>query len=134
MHARSIAASLAGAMLMPVAAFAQDAATGAAIYLGHCATCHGLAAEGGGPMAPALILQPPDLTALSARNGGRFPYSRVIARIDGRDPLVAHGSPMPVYGDFFEGANATIKDEDGRPILTSEPVADLIAWLESIQD
>jgi len=134
MHVRTFAASLAAAAVIAGAAPAQDAATGAATYLQHCATCHGIEAEGNGPMAPALVLQPPDLTALSSRNGGRFPYFRVIARIDGRDPLVAHGSPMPVYGDFFDGANATIKDEDGRPILTSAPVVDLIAWLESVQD
>lgn len=113
---------------------AQDVATGEAIFMRHCATCHGIAGEGDGPMAPALIIQPTDLTALSSNNGGRFPYARVIARIDGRDPLVSHGSPMPVYGDFFDGANATIKDEASRPILTSVPVVDLIAWLETVQD
>lgn len=133
MHVRTFAASLAAAAVIAGAAPAQDAATGAAIYLQHCATCHGLDADGDGPMAPALILQPPDLTALSSRNGGRFPYARVIARIDGRDPLVAHGSPMPVYGQFFEGAAATVKDEVGRPVLTSVPVADLLAWLEGVQ-
>ncbi|MBM1219647.1 c-type cytochrome [Ponticoccus sp. SC2-23] len=133
MLVRTFAASLAAAAFIAGPACAQDADTGAAIYLQHCATCHGLDADGKGPMAPALVLQPPDLTALSARNGGRFPYARVIARIDGRDPLVAHGSPMPVYGDFFEGANATIKDEVGHPILTSVPVVDLVAYLEGLQ-
>lgn len=134
MIARAFAVSLAAAAFIAGPAPAQDAATGEAIFLRHCATCHGIDADGNGPMAPALVLQPPDLTALSARNGGRFPYARVIARIDGRDPLVAHGSPMPVYGDFFDGANATIKDEAGRPILTSVPVVDLISWLETVQD
>lgn len=129
-----LSAAALAAMSVAGAASAQDAATGQAIFMRHCATCHGIAGEGNGPMAPALIIQPTDLTALSSNNGGRFPYARVIARIDGRDPLVAHGSPMPVYGDFFDGANATIKDEASRPILTSVPVVDLIAWLETLQD
>lgn len=131
---KTCAALLIAAMALGGTARAQDAATGAAIYARHCATCHGIEARGNGPMAPALILQPPDLTSLSARNGGRFPYFRVISRIDGRDPLVAHGSPMPVYGDFFEGAAATIKAETGQPVLTSVPIADLIAWLEGVQE
>ena len=132
MRITRIAAALA-AFTIAASASAQDAETGEAIFMRHCATCHGITAEGDGPMAPALIIQPTDLTALSSSNAGRFPYARVIARIDGRDPLVAHGSPMPVYGEFFEGANTTIKDESSRPILTSVPVVDLIAWLETVQ-
>ena len=108
--------------------------TGQALYERYCATCHGLDADGKGPMAPALVLQPTDLTQLAARNDGAFPLLRIVRRIDGRDPLVSHGSPMPVFGDFFEGGrNVALKTEAGQPIMTSTPVADLIAWLETIQ-
>lgn len=41
---------------------------------------------------------------------------------------------MPIYGGFFEGSDRAMKTPSGRPILTSEPVVDLVAWLESIQD
>lgn len=37
-------------------------------------------------------------------------------RIDGRKPLVSHGSPMRIYGEFFE------------------PVVNLVVWLEGTQD
>jgi mono/diheme cytochrome c family protein len=120
--------------LMATGATAQDFAEGAEIYARYCATCHGAEATGGGPMAPILVLQPPDLTQLSARNGGVFPTTRVVMRIDGRDPLVSHGSPMPVYGDFFEGDEAVpLKAESGQPILTSRAVVDLVSYLESLQ-
>jgi len=76
---------------------AQDATQGQGVYLQYCATCHAVDATGNGPMAPALVVQPPDLTTLAAQNGGVFPTTRVVWRIDGRDPLVAHGSPMPVW-------------------------------------
>ncbi|MFK7744612.1 MAG: cytochrome c [Roseobacter sp.] len=112
---------------------AQDAAQGAQLYARHCATCHGIDATGDGPMAPVLTLQPPDLTALSARNEGVFPVKRVVMRIDGRDPLVSHGSPMPVYGDFFVGEAISLKTEQGQPILTSPAVVDLVAFLQGMQ-
>jgi mono/diheme cytochrome c family protein len=112
---------------------AQDAAVGMAIFAQHCAACHGIDADGNGPMSPVLIIQPPDLTRLSARNLGVFPMIRVVTRIDGRDPLVSHGSPMPVYGDFFEGDDTPLKAETGQPILTSRPIVDLVAYLQSVQ-
>lgn len=115
-------------------ALAQDPDTGAAIYQENCATCHGLEATGNGPMAPVLLVQPSDLTTLTARHGGSFPLMRVVMRIDGRDPLVSHGSDMPVFGEFFEGVqDVALKAETGQPILVSEPVADLVAFLQEIQ-
>ena len=121
------------AMAAPAAATAQDALEGAALFGQYCATCHGRDAKGQGPMAAVLLVQPTDLTRLSVDNGGVFPTERVVMRIDGRDPLVSHGSPMPVYGSFFEGQDASMKAPSGQPILTSQPIIDLIAYLESLQ-
>ncbi|MBC7156310.1 MAG: cytochrome c [Rhodobacteraceae bacterium] len=110
-----------------------DAAAGHETYLRWCATCHGENATGNGPMAPVLTLQPADLTALAATNGGTLPVGRIVRRIDGRDPLVSHGSPMPLYGDFFEGEDVTLQAETGQPIRTSRPIAELLSWLRSVQ-
>ena len=111
-----------------------DPAERAALYTQFCATCHGADATGNGPTAPILTLQPPDLTGLSARHDGVFPMQRVIDRIDGQDPLVAHGSPMPVYGPFFEGIeDAPLKAPSGQPVLVSQPIADLVTFLQAIQ-
>ncbi len=110
-----------------------NAVAGEAIYREHCAVCHGIEATGHGPMVTVLTVQPSDLTTLTLRHGGVFPLERVAARIDGRDPLVAHGSDMPVYGDFFEGTDVILKTEAGQPLLTSQPIADLAAWLRTIQ-
>lgn len=121
------------AATMTAPALAQDATEGESLFRTYCATCHGLDADGKGPMGPALILQPTNLTRLQIDNNGDFPRVRVIKRIDGRDPLVSHGSPMPVYGDYFEGHDVALKTKAGQPIMTSKPVADLVAWLESVQ-
>jgi mono/diheme cytochrome c family protein len=114
-------------------AHAQDAQIGEDLYLQYCATCHGLEATGQGPMAPALVLQPADLTALSRENGGEFPLVRSVRRIDGRDPLVSHGSAMPVYGEFFEGDDTALKTSSGQPMLVGRAIADLVAYLLTIQ-
>lgn len=115
------------------AATAQDINVGAALYETHCAVCHGLEARGNGPLAPALLLQPPSLRDLVKRHD-MFPMERVVTRIDGRDPLVSHGSPMPIYGPFFEGDDTALKTESGQPVLTSRPIADLVAYLKDIQE
>ncbi len=115
-------------------ATAQDAELGAALYARHCATCHGADAQGRGPMASVLTLQPTDLTLLTTDNDGIFPMLRVIDRIDGSDPLVSHGSPMPIYGEFFAGVqDKPLKTHTGQPILVSEPIADLVTYLQNLQ-
>ncbi|CUH47139.1 c-type cytochrome [Ruegeria atlantica] len=111
---------------------AQNVETGAELYQHYCATCHGIDATGHGPMAGVLVIQPTDLTQL-ASGDGVFPTARVVARIDGRVPLVSHGSPMPVYGPYFDGQDTTMKTQDGQPILTSQPIVDLVAYLETLQ-
>ena len=113
---------------------AQDVATGAALYQTHCAVCHGVDAEGAGPLSGALVVQPPDLTALQSGNENVFPMVRVVMRIDGRDPLVSHGSPMPVFGPFFDGPDTPLQAETGQPIFTTREVADLVAYLQALQD
>lgn len=120
------------AVLAAAPAAAQE--TGEEIFATFCATCHGSDAAGDGPMAEILMVAPPDLTGLAAANDGVFPVSRVARQIDGRDPLLAHGGVMPLFGAFFEGDGAAIASETGQPIVTSAPIAALITYLESVQD
>ena len=121
-------------LCLPMPLAAQDVQRGAELFQFYCATCHGTAATGNGPMSPSLVVQPSDLTGLQERNAGVFPTIRVVMRIDGRDPLVSHGSEMPVYGDFFEGFDVATKAETGQPIMTSQPIVDLLAYLKGIQE
>jgi hypothetical protein len=85
-------------------------------------------------MAPILLVQPSDLTTMTERHGGTFPMIRVVMRIDGREPLVSHGSDMPIFGEYFEGVqDVPLKAESGQPMLVSQPIADLAAFLQAIQ-
>jgi hypothetical protein len=139
--APALAPALAVALAaLPLAAAAQngidgpgDVAAGADHYALFCASCHGGGGRGDGPTAEVLTLQPTDLTRLAAENDGSFPTATVVRQIDGRDPVLGHGRPMPLYGPFFAGEDVAIKTPAGQPVLTSRPVADLVAWLQTIQ-
>ena len=113
---------------------AQDADQGGMLYGWYCASCHGAAADGAGPMAPVLLVQPTDLRKLAARDGGIFPLIRVVRRIDGGDPLVSHGSAMPIYGPLFAGAQVALPAASGQPVLMDQAVADLVLYLQEIQE
>lgn len=131
MRRNFLVAALAATLAAP--AVAQDAAEGALLYHWYCASCHGMDADGKGPMAPVLLVPPTDLTQLSAGAEGVFPLVRVAMRIDGRDPLVSHGSRMPVFGPLFQGNEVALKTAAGQPVLMGRTVADLVLYLQEIQ-
>jgi mono/diheme cytochrome c family protein len=84
------------------------AAKGKVTYARYCTSCHGPQARGNGPVAADLRVPPPDLTALSARSGGSFPFDAVAQAIDGRKATRGHGSlDMPVWGEVFARTQGT---------------------------
>ena len=87
----------------PTPAFSPgDAAAGEVIYLRYCAACHGRTMKGDGPVASGLKNSPGDLTTLTQKNKGVFPYDKVAGIIDGRETSRIHGTPdMPVWGEIF---------------------------------
>ena len=75
--------------------------TGSRLFHTYCASCHGTAGRGGGPMAMQLRRMPPDLTQFTRRNGGVFPSEQVYRIVDGRE-VMSHGDrEMPIWGDAF---------------------------------
>ncbi len=79
-----------------------SAAAGAQSFKTYCGSCHGPGAKGHGPLAEHLKVPPADLTAISQRNGGQFPFDEVRKKIDRREKIAGHGSKdMPVWGDAF---------------------------------
>ncbi len=85
-----------------------DDSTGRQKYLRYCAVCHGQDGDGYGPMAEVLKEKPADLTRISARNGGEFPFERVADTIANGGGYKAHGSSsMLAWGPVFSSeANA----------------------------
>ena len=121
-------------MTLPARAEPGDPDRGADVFAANCAVCHGLEAEGNGPMASALLVVPPDLTVLALRSGGTFPATWVAYRIDGRSPVVSHGGDMPLFGRLFGMASGSVASETGQPIVTAQPIADVVEYLRGIQD
>lgn len=114
-------------------AAAQDPVEGALLYVDYCAVCHGVSLQGDGPMAPALTIPPADLTRLNV--DGVFPIFDVVRQIDGRDPLLAHGGDMPIFGRWFQGdgPEVAMATPSGQPILMRRSIADLTAFLMEVQ-
>jgi len=75
------------------------------VYRTYCASCHGVFADGKGPVAPALTSPPVDLSRLSERYGSPLRSGELADVIDGRAMARGHGSSdMPVWGEvLYEG-------------------------------
>jgi mono/diheme cytochrome c family protein len=108
------------------------ASDGAALFITHCASCHGTLGAGDGELAPSLSVVLQDLRYLTARNEGVFPRDFVVKIIDGRITRAAHGpADMPVWGAVFaagDGAGAP-----GDATTANARVEALADFLQAIQ-
>lgn len=85
-----------------------SAAKGRVTYGRYCVSCHGPAAKGDGPLAGDLRVPVPDLTTLTQRSGGSYPYDRVVRVIQSGETVRGHGTPdMPAWGDVFKKTQGT---------------------------
>jgi mono/diheme cytochrome c family protein len=111
----------------PAAGRGEAVDIGRQVYVRECASCHGEAATGFGPVAGLLIEPPPDLTKLSSRT---VPFDRASIRsgITGRIRLEpSHGSSEMM---FWRGTlDTAVAAAEG---IVSEMDA-LLAYLETIQ-
>ncbi len=69
-------------------------------YRHYCAACHGLDGRGKGTWNGTEV---PDLTRLSQKNGGKFPFEEIHQVVDGRSQPVWHQRrrDMPYWGEVF---------------------------------
>jgi len=105
--------------------------TGRVLYLRYCASCHGVSGTGDGPAASAFRARPTDLTGLAARAGGRFPFADVMASIDGRRFIAAHGSrEMPVWGERFRAELEGAQHPERTTLLREQAIVDYLATMQ----
>ena len=106
-------------------------ASGRDTYLRHCAACHGAAGRGDGALAASLTKPPSDLTQIAKRAGGRFDESAVMAVIDGRRQIAAHGTrDMPVWGAIFEEEGRGEPYPAYQGLLKSRLLVDYLATIQ----
>jgi mono/diheme cytochrome c family protein len=106
--------------------------TGAEDFASYCVTCHGAGGAGNGEQAASLPTRPANLTTLSARNGGTFPMTRVMASIWGyteRD-----GEVMPQFAPLLDSENLVLFDSgDGIDTPTPLRLVQLGQYVETLQ-
>jgi len=109
-------------------ATSSEITAGRVLYVRYCASCHGLTAEGDGPVSRALITPPANLRRLSERFGSPLPEDQIARYIDGRLEVRAHGPrDMPVWGARF------YYQSGGNEHRVKQLIAELVAFLQSIQ-
>lgn len=134
-----LAVVCAAALAVPMMVSAQKTPDlGKLEYEAKCATCHGAAGKGDGPLRPFLTKSPPDLTTLTQRSGGAFPVQIVWQTIDGRPakPIGAHGTrDMPVWGREYrmEALDSGDMEKAAPEWYVRGRILALIDYLERLQ-
>ena len=101
-------------------------------YATYCSACHGAGGKGDGEIAADLSKKPADLTRLSARNGGVFPTTRVMAQIWGYAGAKGRGV-MPDFAPLMGGDTVPYDGGDGIETPTPMRLVGLAEYLNSIQ-
>ena len=108
---------------------AAQAKRGQALFMEHCAPCHGVEGEKDLARIDTLSKQPANLRRIN-RNWGvkEFPIAEIARIIDGRKLVDAHGTrDMPVWGKVFEQQDLSEPEIKGK-------LAELISYLMTIQE
>lgn len=107
--------------------------SGADLYTGYCASCHGVTARGDGPAAETLRRAPSDLTRLAGRWGAPLDKERLADFIDGREGPRAHGPPdMPVWGErLYSGER---EESPAREAARRGTILLILEYLQTLQE
>jgi mono/diheme cytochrome c family protein len=105
-------------------------ATGEHDYRELCASCHGASGTGAG--ATLTEASPPDLTQLSVKNGGKFPFAEVYRSIDGGGMKGLHKRfAMPFWGEYLQQQSGKSGAESQAEI--KQRIVGIVRYLETIQ-
>ncbi len=108
--------------------------SGQSFYQAACAQCHGSDAKGNGPVARVLTVKPTDLTTMSRRAGGQFPFYETFKMIEGRTEVAAHGTrEMPAWGAILEIEARGMPAGTNPSTYSYGRISELLVYLESIQ-
>ena len=126
-----LAAMVVAWMVGPSLSIAEERVDGGKeLYGRHCAACHGVRGKGDGVVGTFLRPKPTDLTQMTKKAGGKFPFYETMLVVDGRTAVRAHGDPdMPVWGELFTAeATASVNRQAevrGKVMMITEYVQSL---------
>ena len=109
---------------------------GKATFLHFCSVCHGKDGKSGDLSLYKLKKQPPNLTLISSKNNGTFPWLNLFKIINGQESINAHkSSEMPDWGYLLDLRNwgDEENDEFAEEIVYGRLFV-LLVYLNSIQD
>jgi len=115
---------------------AQKTDVGKYEYDSHCAECHGLSGKGDGAYVRLLRSDTvlPNLTELSKKNGGVFPFTRVYQTIDGGMRIKAHGSTdMPIWGQVYKRQSRNLNPIYNPEVFAQDRILSLIEYIYRLQ-
>ena len=118
---------------VPGAAVAQYKVSVPDEYRASCQSCHGASGKGDGPVAASLKVKPSDLTSLSKRHDGKFPFLKVFQTVDGRAIVPAHGTrEMPVWGQRYSQDIGEKYGPYGGETAIRARLLELVYYIQSI--
>lgn len=129
---------VANSLLIVSLSFADTETTPAPLSAGkklfnqYCSSCHGISGAGDGPVADSLGLKIPDLRMIASRRRGEFNRAELMAIVDGRTAVGAHGTKeMPVWGRKFseEFGSDQVAEEAAQGYVSA-----IVDYLKSIQN
>ena len=95
-----------------------------------CAQCHG--ANGTGEGRTLTEANPSDLTLLSRKNGGKFPFEHVYRIVDGREMTASHRrAAMPFWGQTLQKPGQQNTAESDAEVKAR--ILDIVEYIKAIQ-
>ncbi|MEQ8291572.1 MAG: cytochrome c [Roseovarius sp.] len=128
-----IAALLAAAACTPQDSPSVSRDTGRTLFAENCASCHGPAAKGNGPLAAGLKTSPADLTRIAARRNGVWPRLEVMAIVDGYTKRTNPRDDMPVIPALTGGPLVDFDTGNGTTRQVPARLVAVVTYLESLQ-
>lgn len=128
---------MAGIMLIAMLALAAAPAaaqSGKQDYDAYCADCHGSDGKGNGPSTSAIPMNPPptDLTGMTKKNGGKFPFDQVVDIIDGRKNIPSHERvQMPFLGTTLQQPGKEFTPQSDAEVRRR--IESMASYVESLQ-
>ena len=122
-----------GLPLALAACMEPDQTTGAEDFGDFCAGCHGMSGKGDGDAAALLDRKPADLTTISARNGGVFPGTAVMAKIWGYTGGKDGEAVMPNFGPLLDSPLVPYDAGDGIESPTPLRLVQLAEYVGRLQ-